>query len=82
LVGAGAIISHLNDLPSPEAQVAISAYRQAEPDLKNLLRQCSSGQELIGRGFEADVDLAAALNVSDCVPTLRDRSYTHVVDSD
>lgn len=76
LVGAGAIISHFNDRLSPEAQIAISVYREAEPNLKDLLRQCSSGQELIGKGFEADVDLAAALNVSDCVPTLRDRAYT------
>lgn len=81
LVGAGAILSHFNDRLSPEARIAIAAYREAEPNLHQMLKQCSSGQELIGRGFESDVALAAELAVSACVPVLRDRAYMHRMES-
>jgi 2-phosphosulfolactate phosphatase len=74
-VGAGTIISQLQGHWSPEAEMAVSAYRQAAPNLRCLLEQCGSGQELIGKGFVADVELAAELNVSDTVPTLCDRAY-------
>ena len=40
-----------------------------------LLKQCGSGKELIERGFEHDVDLAAELDVSECVPVLVDGAY-------
>ncbi|MFB2895348.1 2-phosphosulfolactate phosphatase [Aerosakkonemataceae cyanobacterium BLCC-F50] len=70
-IGAGAILSHLQGSFSPEAESAIAAYHQATPNLKHLLKQCSSGKELIGKGFEADVDLAAELDVSEGVSILR-----------
>lgn len=75
LIGAGAVISYLRGSLSPEAQVAITAYRHAQPHLKDLLKHCSSGKELIGKGFESDVDLAAELDMSDCIPTLVERAY-------
>ena len=75
-VGAGAILSHLKGSNlSPEAQAATAAYQSAQSSLKSLLKQCSSGKELIEKGFEQDVDLAAELDVSDCVPTLVDGAY-------
>lgn len=77
LIGAGAIINHFNARLSPEARSAIAAYREAEPNLHQLLKQCSSGQELMGRGFASDVALAAELAVSECVPTLHDRADAH-----
>jgi 2-phosphosulfolactate phosphatase len=70
LIGAGAIINHLQGSFSPDAQVALAAFRSAQPHLKALLKQCGSGIELIEKGFEQDVDLAAELDVSDCVPAL------------
>lgn len=76
-IGAGAILSHLKGHSSPEATSAISAYHQAVPNLNLLLRQCSSGKELISKGFQSDVDLASELNVSEGIPKLRDRAYTH-----
>lgn len=76
LVGAGAIISYLNGNCSPEAQAAKSAFLAAEQDLKNLLLQCGSGKELVERGYKEDVNLAAELNVSACVPALQDGAYT------
>ncbi|MEP0872570.1 2-phosphosulfolactate phosphatase [Trichocoleus desertorum AS-A10] len=80
-VGAGAIISQLQGRWSPEAEMAVSAYCYAEPNLKCLLEQCGSGQELIGKGFAADVELAAELSVSNTVPTLCDRAYRCLSDS-
>ncbi len=78
LIGAGAILSHLKGRLSPEAQSAVAAYQSAQPNLKSLLRHCSSGKELIEKGFEPDVDLAIELNVSDRVPTLVNGAYIHI----
>ena len=75
LIGAGAIIRHLNGRRSPEALVALAAFRAVESDLDNELRQCSSGKELIERGFATDVILAAQLNVSACAPILVNDAY-------
>ncbi|MEW5861579.1 MAG: 2-phosphosulfolactate phosphatase [Cyanobacteriota bacterium] len=77
LIGAGAIASYLKGSLSPEAQTAIAAYRSVQANLKSLLKQCGSGRELIEKGFEQDVDLAAELDVSDRIPTLLDRAYIH-----
>lgn len=78
LIGAGAIMSYLKGSLSPEAQIAIAAYRSVQPNLKSLLKQCSSGKELIEKECERDVDLAAELDVSDRIPRLVDGAYTHL----
>jgi len=75
LVGAGAIIHHLRGKCSPEAQAARAAYRGAKANLATLLLQCSSGKELIERGYKQDVVIAAELDVSKCVPMLREGAY-------
>lgn len=79
LVGAGAIISHLPGRRSPEAQMAAAAYGEVKFDLYHVLTQCSSGKELIERGFENDVVLASELNVSECAPVLIDDVYVKAV---
>ncbi|BAZ37121.1 putative lipoprotein [Calothrix sp. NIES-4101] len=86
LIGAGAIINYLPGNLSPEAQVALAAYCHAQRNIKDLLKQCASGIELIGKGFEQDVNLAAELDVSNCIPTLTstlsillDKAYIHQV---
>ncbi len=75
LLGAGAILRAASrigtDEISPEARVAMAAFTDAEPALADRLRTCGSGQELIGRGFGGDVELAAELDRSAVVPTLR-----------
>jgi 2-phosphosulfolactate phosphatase len=76
-VGAGAILSHLPGVPSPEAQAAVAAYHYARQDLASRLKRCRSGKELIERGFEHDVVLASALDVSVCVPILVRGAYVH-----
>jgi 2-phosphosulfolactate phosphatase len=76
-IGAGAVISYLGGKLSPEAQLANKAYQGVRQSLKHLIKQCGSGQELIERGFERDVDLASEINVSDCVPTLVNGAYAN-----
>jgi 2-phosphosulfolactate phosphatase len=84
-VGAGAIISHLAGTLSAEAHAAATTFRGVRADTAALLQSCSSGQELMARGFARDVALASALNVSACVPVFRDGAYvplrSHVIGS-
>lgn len=75
LIGAGAIIQHLPGSLSPEAQLALDAFRAAEPDLLARLKQCASGKQLIAMGFENDVPLIAETDVEACAPLLRDGAY-------
>lgn len=76
-IGAGAILHYLDPSGnlSPEAQLAVAAYRGVRRSIATLIRQCGSGRELIERGFGQDVGLAADLNVSRGVPTLVDGAY-------
>lgn len=74
-IGAGAIISYLDGNPSPEAIGAEAAFKEAKSRLGEYLAQCSSGKELIERGYPEDVRLASLLNTSDCVPTLIEDAF-------
>jgi len=71
LVGAGAVIHALEGSRSPEAETAASAFAAFRENLPSVICASGSGKELIGRGFEEDVRLAAALDASDCVPMLK-----------
>jgi 2-phosphosulfolactate phosphatase len=73
-IGAGAILSYLQGQLSPEAEAAIAAFENYQRSSRRL-HQCSSGKELIAKGFAADVELAAQLNVSDGVPLLTNAAY-------
>jgi 2-phosphosulfolactate phosphatase len=75
LVGAGAIAHYLSGTKSPEAALAEAAYLSVANDLHATLRSCSSGRELLDRGFAHDVDLASQLNSSQSVPLLTDGAY-------
>jgi 2-phosphosulfolactate phosphatase len=72
---AGAILGELTGTLSPEARSASAAFRDAQPEIESLIRHCGSGRELSERGFEANVALAAAMNVSECVPLLVNGAY-------
>lgn len=80
LWGAGAVLAALVDLGieglSPEARVAEQAFRAVEADLPGALHACAGGRELIDKGFEDDVAVAAGLDASSAVPVLRDGSFT------
>ncbi len=71
MLGAGAVIAALGTKgASPEARAAAAVFNDARPDLRGLVIACGSGRELIEKGAIADVELAAALDASDAVPTL------------
>jgi 2-phosphosulfolactate phosphatase len=74
-VGAGAVIAELAGSRSPEATAACDAFLACKADLRDHMGACSSGRELIERGFDADVDLAAAYATSGCVPVLDDGAF-------
>ncbi|MGN0063445.1 MAG: 2-phosphosulfolactate phosphatase [Nocardioides sp.] len=79
LWGAGAVLSGLvehglGDL-SVEAGAALAAFESVRDDLPGAVRAASSGRELVERGFEADVDIAAEYAVSDSVPVLTGESF-------
>jgi 2-phosphosulfolactate phosphatase len=74
-VGAGAVISHLKGSLSPEARASLSAFLNVKSDLGHVFKECSSGRELIERGFEQDVEIASELDVSESAPTLVDGAY-------
>lgn len=76
LIGAGAIISHLSGKHSPEAEIAVATFTSVQSHLLQTLQQCGSGREIIDIGFGSDIDLAVALNQSNCAPMLRDGVYT------
>ena len=77
LIGAGAIISYLAEAGtmSPEARMALSAYRTTKETLHATLAESSSGRELIENGFGKDVEIAAELDSSDCAPLLSYAAY-------
>ncbi|KRF12453.1 2-phosphosulfolactate phosphatase [Nocardioides sp. Soil797] len=80
LWGAGAVLAALVDLGlstlSPEARVAEQAFRAVEADLREALHACASGRELVDKGFEDDVAVAAEIDASTTVPVLAGGSFT------
>lgn len=74
LWGAGALLAALLGRGvtglSPEADLAVAAWRAVAGDPSAALRACAGGRELAAAGFGADVDVAAALDASDVVPVL------------
>jgi 2-phosphosulfolactate phosphatase len=75
LLGAGAIISYLHGKFSPEATAAVSVFESVSEDIFSRLKGCSSGKEKLHRDEENDIELAAELNISSCVPILRNRAF-------
>jgi 2-phosphosulfolactate phosphatase len=80
LVGAGAILASMPTRSrSPEAIAAVGAYRAIRADLRSALLACASGRELVARGFERDVEIAAQIDATDLVPVLRDGAFAAVL---
>lgn len=69
-IGAGAVIASLRGNRSSEAAAAASAFDAAAGYLERVLADCTSGRELVGRGYERDVMMAARVNESRAVPVL------------
>jgi len=75
LVGAGAIISYLTGSISPESKTALTIFESSKANLTKEINNCSSGKELIDRGFANDVLLACELNSSNNIPLLTNNAY-------
>jgi 2-phosphosulfolactate phosphatase len=75
LMGAGAIISNLTGHLSPESKTGLTIFEDSKINLLEEIKNCSSGKELIEKGFEKDILLACELNSSDNVPVLTDNAY-------
>jgi 2-phosphosulfolactate phosphatase len=75
LIGAGAIIHYLGGTRSPESEAAVAAFQYSRDSLAVLLRSCSSGRELVELGFEHDIPIIEQVDVSNCVPMLRNGAY-------
>lgn len=75
LVGAGAIISHLTGNLSPESKTGLTIFENSKTTLLEDIKNCSSGKELIKRGFENDILLACDLNSSNNVPILKENYF-------
>ena len=75
LIGAGAIISYLEGSLSPESKTALTVFKDLKPTILDQIKKCSSGKELIERGFEKDLLLACDLNTSNNVPVLSNNGY-------
>ena len=79
LWGAGAVLAALEHLDldlTPEAAVAANAHRVIAGREAGHLRACTSGRELLDRGFERDVTIAADVDVSAVVPLLGSAGFT------
>jgi len=75
LLGAGAIISFLSGDLSPESNAALAVYNELKANVFTQIRNCTSGKELLERGFEKDIQLACDFNSSENVPLFVDGAY-------
>lgn len=74
-LGAGAILARLDGSKSPEAQVCIGAFCQAETGISKLLWECGSGRELRELGFAEDVRHCSRVDVYTDVPILHTNQF-------
>lgn len=75
LLGAGAVLSHLEGRPSLDARAAIAAWHDCEHSASEALLSCRSGKALVGRGLIGDVSYAGDVGISHVVPALRDGAF-------
>lgn len=77
MIGAGAILSHLAATRSPEADAAVALFAATKDRLAEVMLAVASARELIERGYEADVLLAADLDVSALAPLLVNGAFVN-----
>lgn len=74
-LGAGAILALLPGERSPEAAVCAYAFEGSRSRLEEIVRECQSGRELRGWGYENDVAFSSRLDVYDTAPVMRDGMF-------
>ncbi len=74
-VGAGAILDAIGSDPSPEAWLAVAAFRAGGSEVATLIADSESGRELRDAGFGQDVEIATRHDISQAVPRLVDGEF-------
>jgi len=77
-LGVGAIIAELPGTRSPEAAAAAATFEAMRGNLQSILNETSSGKELTQTRNQNDVEFAAQIDCSACVPRLIDGAYVDV----
>jgi 2-phosphosulfolactate phosphatase len=75
LLGAGAVITGLDGVRSPEAQAAVAAWSDAAGRVTEAVVASASGRELLARGWDQDLRYALQVNASTAVPVLRQGAF-------
>lgn len=70
LIAAGAVIARLPGQLLPEAEMAKTVFLHFETRLRETIRSCGSGRELIESGFAEDVEVASECDASSVAPVL------------
>lgn len=74
-LGAGAVISEMRGSFSPEAELCGAAFSAAKEKINDLIWESGSGRELRARGYAADVEYAAQLSNTCCVPKMHEGGF-------
>lgn len=83
LLGAGAIVNALAHIrPSAEAELAAAVYQAWSTRVPDALRRCISGRELVEKGFQNDIELAASLDSTAAVPRWDTNRSTRAFNAD
>jgi 2-phosphosulfolactate phosphatase len=77
-LGAGAVLAGLGEDASPEARAAVVVWRDNEDRITEVMAACSSGRELLERGWDDDLRYASQVNASDAVPVLTNGAFRNV----
>ena len=72
------MLSQLEGKLSPEARAAKAAFMAAKKQIREWLRECESGVELIERGYAEDVELAGDVGASQCAPILVEGTFQDI----
>lgn len=81
LLSAGCILHAIQSgKKSPEARLAESAFAAGRGDLKDFVLNCSSGRELLEKGFGEDVEIALQLNACKVASILVEGRYIRSVE--
>jgi 2-phosphosulfolactate phosphatase len=69
-IAAGAIISYMKGVRSPESKAALDIYNTSKGDIEEMVKLSSSARHMTLKGFSTEVDQACQFNKSKHVPLL------------
>jgi 2-phosphosulfolactate phosphatase len=81
-LAAGAVLAGLGEDVSPEARAAVAVWRDSEARIAEVMAACTSGRELLQRGWADDLRYASQVNASQVVPILIDGAFHNAQPTD